>query len=184
VVEFLWDVERERGSDEARDLAAIANFAQFAGSHGVFENLGEKDLLLYACLWLPEHASSGAEAVRSFAALAEFAAWAEERHEVLLATALAHTREGLAKSLPRVCSANARLRTRLGPLREGGEMLGFVGGAVARTPKGEERAVTMEREAAEFVEPGDFLRAEKAAGTALRVVCVYPPQTARLAELA
>ncbi|HUR28800.1 MAG TPA: hypothetical protein VM509_11480, partial [Planctomycetota bacterium] len=183
VVEFLWDIERERGADAARALAPIANFAAFANSLGVFENLGERDLLMYACLWLPERASSAAEAARSFEALVEFSNWAEERHEVRLAAALEPTRTGLAENLPRVAEANSRLRARLGPLQEGGEMLGFEGGRVARTPRGEEREVTLPKEATQFVEPGDFLRAERTAGPELRVVCIYPPQTARLGEL-
>jgi len=184
VVEFLWDVERERGAEAARQLAAIANFAQFAGSHGVFENLAERDLLLYCCLWLPERAATAADAARSFAALVEFAAWAEQQHEVALASALEPTRAALEQSLPRVCTANARLRARLGGLREGGEMLGYEGGSAARTSKGEERQVAMEAGAVAFVEPGDFLRVQTAPGGQLRVVCVYPPQTARLGELA
>ncbi|MEO6709697.1 MAG: hypothetical protein ABI054_02370, partial [Planctomycetota bacterium] len=183
VIEFLWDIERERGADAARELAGIANFAEYAKAQGVFENLGERDLLLFACLWLPEHASSGDEVARWFHALVEFSSWAEDRHEVRLANALEGRRADLARSLPRVCDANARLRARFGPLAPGGEMLGFEGGRVARTPRGEERVVSMPKDAANFVEPGDFLRAEAAVGGEMRVVCVYPPQTARLGEL-
>jgi hypothetical protein len=183
VIEFLWDIERERGAQAARELAAIANFAQFAASHGVFENLAERDLLLFCCLWLPERATSGSDAARSFQALLEFAAWAQEQHEVNLKTALEPLREALAASLPRVCNANARLRKRLGPLPEGGEMLGFEGGSIARSPQGDEREVSMEADAVPYVEPGDFLRARPAVGGKLQVVCVYPPQTARLGEL-
>lgn len=184
VVEFLWDIERERGADAARQLAAIANFAHFAASQGVFENLAERDLLLYCCLWLPERASSATEAERSFAALVEFASWAEQHHEVMLASVLEPVREGLARSLPRVCTANSRLRARLGSLSEGGEMLGFEGGRVARTSKGDVREIGIEASAADSIEPGDFLRAQPAADKTLRVVCVYPPQTERLGQLA
>jgi hypothetical protein len=183
VIEFLWDVERERGADTARELAAIANFAEYGQSLGVFENLGERDLLLYACLWLPERANSGDDAARSFRALVEFANWAEDRHEVRLASALEPTRAALAQSLQRVCSANARLRARHGQLVVAGELLGFEGGRVARTPRGEPREVSVPKDAAPFIEPGDFMRAEPTSGAELRVVCVYPPQTARLAEL-
>ena len=183
VIEFLWDMERERGPEAARPLAAIANFATFAQAHGVFENLGERDLLMFTCLWLPERAQDAAEAERSFHALVEFATWAEEQHAVSLASALAPSREGLASSLPRVCAANARLRARLGALREGGEMLGYEGGSAARSSQGEARAVAIAKEAAGHVEAGDYLRAEKTAGSEWRVVCVYPPQTAKLAEL-
>ncbi len=183
VIEFLWDMERERGAEAARPLAAIANFAQFAQAQGVFENLGERDLLMFACLWLPERAQDAAEAERSFHALVEFATWAEEQHAVSLASALAPSREGLASSLPRVCAANARLRARLGKLHEGGEMLGYEGGSAARSSQGEARAVAIAKEAAAHVEAGDFLRAEKTPGSEWRVVCVYPPQTSKLAGL-
>ncbi len=183
VIEFLWDMERERGAEAARPLAAIANFAQFAMAQGVFENLGERDLLMFACLWLPERAQDAAEAERSFNALVEFAAWAEEQHAVSLASALAPSREGLANALPRVCAANARLRARLGKLHEGGEMLGYEGGSAARSSKGEARAVAIAKEAAAHVEAGDYLRAEKTAESEWRVVCVYPPQISKLADL-
>ena len=183
VIEFLWDIERERGAAAARELAAIANFAAYAESHGVFENLGERELLLYACLWLPEHASSGADATRWFQALVEFSAWAESQHEVSLSTALETTRAALAQSLPRVCNANAVLRARFGALSAGGEMLGFEGGRSARTPRGEQRELSLPKDAAPFVEPGDFMRTQATAGTELRVVCVYPPELKRLGEL-
>jgi hypothetical protein len=130
-----------------------------------------------------QRASSSDEAARSFEALVEFSRWAEDRHEVQLAAALERSRVGLAQDLPRVAEANARLRARLGPLQEGGEMLGFEGGRVARTPSGDEREVTLAKDAAPFVEPGDFLRAERTAGTELRVICIYPPQTTRLGQL-
>ncbi len=183
VIEFLWDMDRERGSATARPLAAIANFSEFGRSYGVFENLGERDLLLFACLWLPERAPSAAEALRWLHSLVEFSRWSEERHGVALATALEHTRADLERSLARVCSANVALRTRWGDMVPGGEMLTYAGGGLARNPQGESRSVEIADAAAEFLEVGDFLRAQPAAASALRVVCVYPPQTARLAEL-
>jgi hypothetical protein len=61
-------------------------------------------------------------------------------------------------------------------------MLGYEGESTARTARGEPRAVSLLEKARAFVEPGDFLRAQRV-GSELRVVCVYPPQTARLADL-
>ena len=183
VVEFLWEMDRERGAAAARPLAAIANFAQFAEERSVFENLGERDLLLYACLWLPEHAPSGDEASRWFVALGEFCDWAEAQHGVLLSTALSASRAGLAEALPRAVELNGVLRGPRKALQSGGEMAVYEAPGLARTSRGEPRPILAPAEFLARLAPGDFLRLKPAAGESFDVLCVYPPQTARLANL-
>ena len=183
VVEFLWEMERERGAAVAQSLASIANFAQFAADRGVFENLGEKDLLMYACLWIPEHAGSSAEARRWLESLVAFASWAEEEQGVALARALDPTREGLTRALPRIADANARLAAG-GEAQAGGEMVVYSGGDRAQSVRGEELGLRLTAPVAERLQPGDFLRVAREADGRFRVRCVYPPETARLGEIA
>jgi hypothetical protein len=190
VEEFLWEIERERGPEEARRLDRVRSFGRFGERIGVFENLGARDLLLYSALWLPEQGglSSPEEATETLAALREFCLWAEERHEVALGRALEPLLPGLMESLPRITQANRLLGSRLreSPEKAGeSALLEYVaprpgGRSAARDTKGREHEVRVQPEIARLLQPGDRLRSQRDGQGSWQAVCFYPPETGQL----
>ena len=102
VDEFLWEVEREEGSQRANRYACLRSFGRFGERIGVFEELSSDDLLRYATFWILEERAlaSPAEAERLIEALCAFCTWTEEAHEMTLARDFAPTLDSLARSLP------------------------------------------------------------------------------------
>lgn len=187
IIEFLWDVERERGPAAARELAAIANFAQHAPPQVVFEDLGLRELLLYACLALPERAPNAAEARRWWRALVDFCEWTERCHDVPLARALEPLKSELETALERVATINEALRRKAGgaggakgPL----ELCAYQGDGLARDPRGDSIQVELDGSWSAALTAGDLLRVQRSTprSSLATVLCVYPPQAAKLAE--
>jgi hypothetical protein len=185
VDEFLWEIEREHGADEARTLAPIAKFAQFGAHIGVFENLGAHDLLLFAAVWLPERGGlrDAHQARAVLNALRRFCAWTQESQDVALLDAYSGHVEALEASLPRLVDANA-LRAEAASDPSRGTLYEFVrregARATLRDRLGNEHQLGLDAALSSKLEPGDWLRASVEGDVAL-VHCCYPPQMAQLA---
>ncbi|MCZ6598836.1 MAG: hypothetical protein O7B99_14455 [Planctomycetota bacterium] len=182
VAEFLWDVERERGAEEAAHYEAFKSFARFASAIGVFENLGRRDLLDFAARWLldEKEVESAEEARVSLAALREFCRWSEERHQVPLWTSFGDTLERLEASLPRLVEARHHCvdgfdeDSMLYEYDVDGTEPVLIGADDAR------HSVRLDREIAALLVPGDLLFAIIPARGEARVFACYPPELAEL----
>jgi hypothetical protein len=186
IEEFLWETEAERGSRARDELEIIRSFGPFAAHIGVFENLRAKDLLAYTCYWLPEsdRLENADAARRLLRALERFCAWVEDRHELPLHSEFKTTLHGLQSSLPRVTEANRR-RTRGADRSQGElhELVGFDGRrAELRDRAGVELSASIDPLLAEWLRPGDRLRARRQPDGQLAVYCVYPPESRRLSD--
>lgn len=188
VDEFLWEQERECGTATAERYASLRRFSAFGASIGVFENLRERDLLLFTTIWLPEQGAltSNHEALRTLESLEAFCGWAETQHEVALKTALSGFLHGLKRSLPRVTEANLRLPGAGATRPSGGTVLEVTsvdesGVARARDGHAAEHELEIAPDASSYLRPGDRVRAEPVASGRWRVLCCYPPESARLA---
>jgi hypothetical protein len=182
VEEYLWELELERGSAAARAHSGLRKFSSFGEPFGVFENLGARELLLFACVWLPERGElrGAAEARQVLEALREFCRWCEESQDVPLYSAYRSSLEPLERTLPRIAEANlhrARATAK-------GEMyvLSEVAPEGARVVDagGREHQVRIAAQILRHLEPGDRLRGELASGGALKILCSYPPESAVL----
>lgn len=119
VEEFLWDVEREQGAARAHQLAPLRALGEYAHDIGVFEDLGRLRLLDFGARWLLEETELGAAELGAVLdALAEFCAWAEERHELPLAREFGTPLRALRQSVPRLAAARGSLAR-----AAGGELL-------------------------------------------------------------
>jgi hypothetical protein len=185
VEEFLWEVEREHGANEARQLAPISKFAQFGAHIGVFENMGAHDLLLFAAVWLPERGGlrDADQASAVLSALKRFCAWSQESQDVALLDAYSGHVEPLEPALPRLIEANA-LRDEATSDPSRGVLYEFLRRdgtrATLRDRQGDEHQLELDSKLAGKLEPGDWLRAS-VEGDVARVHCCYPPQMAQLA---
>jgi hypothetical protein len=108
VEEFLWDEGRERGLEAAQRCQSLRGLGRSAADVTVFESLGPRELIDFAGRWVfdvgglrdPEDAAALVEC------LARFCRWAEENHDVPIATSFAPALARLRASLPRLASAN------------------------------------------------------------------------------
>ncbi|MCK6446230.1 MAG: hypothetical protein L6Q99_07550 [Planctomycetes bacterium] len=108
VEEFLWETEREHGAEVARAFESIRHLAAFGQSIGVFENLGPRELLTYATVWLPERGElvDAAAARQALVALRAFCDWAAERQGLDVDEDFRVRLGALEESLPRIATAN------------------------------------------------------------------------------
>lgn len=189
IEEFLWEAENEHGRQARDELAIVQSFGQFAANVGVFENLRERDLLAYTCYWLPEsdRIENADAARRLLRALDRFCAWAEDLHEVPLHSEFKATLHSLQSSLPRVVEANRR-RTR-GADRSQGELYEFTGASkpdnrevMLLDRSGGEHSAAIDPLLADWLRPGDRLRARRQEDGQLAVYCCYPPESRGLSE--
>ena len=183
--EFLWETSAERGPSAARELESLRSFGRFASGVGVFDNLGARDLLAYTCYWLPEsdELENAEDAQRTLTALQSFCRWAEEQQQVPLFTGFKSALARLNDSLPRIAEANRR-RTRTSD-RGQGELftclaVGDGSAARLRDKAGDEHAVEIDPMLAEWLRPGDRLRARRLDDGRLAVYCCYPPEAQAL----
>jgi hypothetical protein len=190
IEEFLWETGTEHGGHIRDELEIVQSFGQFAENIGVFENLSTKDLLTYTCYWLPEsdRLENADAARRLLRALDRFCAWVEAQHELPLHSEFKATLHSLQSSLPRVMEANRR-RTR-GADRTQGELYEFTavsdGGerqATLRDREGSEHSASIDPLLADWLRPGDRLRARRQTDGQLAVYCCYPPESRGLSEL-
>ena len=182
VVEFLWQTDREHGTELAARYRVLESFARFGAEYGVFENLGRRELLGYCTLWLPEQGglASADEARATLAALRAFCAWASAEQQVELEQAYETFRAGVERSLPRVTEANACREG--GP--EGGDsrVLAYEDGGRARDAQGHSVDLRLPAGMADWLAEDDLVRVARAEDGSWCVRCVYPPEGALLAE--
>lgn len=184
VEEFLWEraASGEAESERASDLLRL--LGRYGESVGVFENLGGRDLLVFASWWVLEHGDlrDADDAVALLDVLERFCAWAESEHEVALHTDFAARIASLRETLPRAVEAARRHAD--DAAGDTGELYEFVsaisgGRATVRDRSGDEPSLAL-GPLAEELERGDLLRARRGDDDALRVYCVYPPEAAEL----
>ncbi|HEX6882557.1 MAG TPA: hypothetical protein VF530_04195 [Planctomycetota bacterium] len=173
VEEFLWDVEREQGGARARGLAPLRKLGEYAQDIGVFEDLGRLRLLDFSARWLlDETGLAGPELGAVLDALAEFCAWAEERHELPLAREFGTPLAALRQSVPRLAAARAGLSR-----AAGGELFAVValrGERVElRSLEGAPLALPVPAELRAHLRVGDWLRL---AGEGRGIAAVYPAE--------
>jgi len=181
VEEFLWETEASQGPTERRSHEGLRVFGRYASHVGVFENLGQREVLAFAAFWLPEsrELATVGEARRMVRALTAFAAWSDEQQGLeLLSGDLGDRLERLERNLPRAVTANAALP---GVSGEEGELFEYRGPAGQERARvgdfhGSEREVRFEPRLLELLEPGDLFRGHTAEDGNFVVSCCYPPE--------
>lgn len=186
VEEYLWECASQGRAEDERSAEHLRLFGRFAEPVGVFENLGPRDLLVFASWWVLEHDALNDEtdAQSLLAALERFCRWAEDEHEVSLYTDFAPRLGGLRETLPR--AVRAKRRHALDAGEDTGELYEFIGEtgegrAKVRDQSGDEPLLELGPLAKELAR-GDLLRARRSADDALAVYCIYPPEAAELSK--
>ena len=180
VEEFLWETERSRGADAAQRLAVIRAFSEFGAGHGVFENLGARDLILFASVWLAERGQlrNAAEARAMLAALREFCAWAQDSQDVELLRAYDEHLPPLEESLPRLVEANRWCLDGSGRRSEVFECVEVNrASARLRDHHGEEFLAALDSRVLAALRAGDRLRGARSANGACDVFRCYPAES-------
>lgn len=108
VEEFLWDTGRVVDAESIAALAILRLLSEFGQPIGVFEALGERELMVFCGCWLLEgrHLSGAAQAEQLLAGLEAFCTWVEEQHQHPLATKFGGGLASFKESLPRLAEAN------------------------------------------------------------------------------
>lgn len=186
VEEFLWERTAQGSPEQDRAAEHLRQLGRFAEPVGVFENLGPRDLLVFASWWVLENdvLEDEADSQTFIAVLERFCQWAEAEHEVSLYTDFAPRLGALRENLPRAVRAKRRHARAAG--EDTGELYEFLGltgdgRAKVRDQSGDEPALELGPLAAELAQ-GDLLRARRGADDALAVYCVYPPEAAELSK--
>ncbi len=188
VEEFLWEASTREGDAAAVRHANLRDLGRATEHVGVFENLGPRDLLVYAGWWLPETGTlAGADDARArIASLAAFCHWAEREHELKLHSEFQPTLARLGDSLPRIAEANER-RTR-GARRDEGELFELLKledeRVQLRSKSDRVLAARIEPDLASWLRPGDRVRGSVRDQERLAVYCCYPPEVAALTQAA
>ncbi|MCE9594994.1 MAG: hypothetical protein K8S98_12465 [Planctomycetes bacterium] len=182
VEEFLWETEQEQGVEAARALAPIRKFADYGQGIGVFENLGLRDLMTFAAVWLPERGElADADAARAtLAALRTFCAWAIERQGSEHLAAFGAKLDSLEQSLPRIVDANrflAERRDGVGELFEVVE-LGTDAEVVLQNDRGVRARKALPAEVVARLVPGDRVRAVAERDGRFTALRCYPRESA------
>jgi hypothetical protein len=177
VEEFLWELGREQGEETAErhaQLRELGSFATQVEGLGVFENLGARELGLFASSWAVERGlyPDASSALAMLDALAAFCAWVEQAHEHPLVEEFTSDLEELRRSLPRLAEANSLLGTD-GPPGPGSTMgeLELEDG----TPRVAGRTLTLPEGVLAHLEGGDLVRVRDGADGALLAERCFPP---------
>jgi hypothetical protein len=181
IEEFLWDVEREAGADQARRLSGLRRLGRYAADLGVFEELGGRHLLDFSARWLLDQGElAGPEdAHEVLDGLAAFCRWSEERHRHPLWTEFGATLEALRAPVARLVLRSA---ARTSDPHESGELhrlvrLGEQDATVADLAGGERR-VPLGPGEGEHLQVGDLVRVPARADA--RLGPAYPGDLLRL----
>ncbi len=182
VTEFLWETEREQGTAAAREFAGVQAFADFARDYGVFDNMGSRELVLFAAVWLPERRvlRNADEATRMLRALRAFCGWSQTTQEVPLLDAYSASIQPLEESLPRLVEANRWCPAQADAVRS--DIFEFVAArdqsqALIRDRHGDEFPVELDTRVVRALRPGDRLRAQRESD-AFALLCCYPAESA------
>lgn len=186
VEEFLWETEREHGTDAARAVEPIRHLAAFGQSIGVFENLGPRELLTFATVWLPERGElvDAAAARQALVALRAFCDWAVQRQGLELDDDFRARLGSLDESLPRIATANRFVDVggaQRGELCEV-KSISDAGIVELTNPAGLLRNATPRRELVAQLQSGDRVRAHVELDGRVVVRCCYPRECAAVLE--
>ena len=192
VAEFLWEVSLASdgpANDTERQAwsEGLGLFAEYTSNIGVFENLGERELLGFLTFWLPEsrRLQEGARASEVARAMDAFARWAQREHEVvMLAGELAEGLDELREALARAVDANAQLAATADATGELFEYCGSPqsGSGMIRDEQGEERQIALDAALLALLNEGDLLRGYTSDEGVFVVGCCYPPQARGLRQ--
>lgn len=184
VEEFLWETERTRGSAASAECQVVRAFAEFGQDYGVFENLGARELVLFASIWLAERRvlRTPAEARAMLSALREFCSWAQETQGVALLDAYVESLVPLEESLPRLVEANRWCAPDSNSGSEMFDVSSCAGSCVAlRDHSGSEFEIELDPRMVAALRSGDRVRAARRSSGACEVYRCYPEQSARIA---
>jgi hypothetical protein len=187
IEEFLWETEQTLGPELRAEHEVLRLFGTYSANVGVFENLGHRDVLSFACFWIPEsrQLKSGVEAKNLAAAMLEFTSWAASTQGVeLLEEDLPECLAALQESLPRAVVANSLVERDETGSGELFEYLGVTQGALARIRDAQEleREVELDQPLLSQLTAGDLFRGYTGEDGAFVVACCYPPEAAKLRQ--
>jgi hypothetical protein len=174
VEEFLWEVGREEGAEQAGRLGILRSLGEYARDISVFEELGPERLLDFSARWMLDEGrlAGPAQSGALMDALAAYCKWCEERHDVPLWSQFGKTLDSLRDSLPR----HALLRQD-NTAGEGGGAFRVVriwdGTALARDAAGRERSIDLTARQEEHLRPGDIVRLAAEGGSTV-LGATYP----------
>jgi hypothetical protein len=178
VEEFLWDEERQGGRAAADKARILRGLGRSAAELSLFESLGSRELVDYACRWSIEvdRLREPTDAERLVDALARFCAWAEENHDVPLQRAMAEILPRLRASLPRLARANRACTAE--PVERAGAWYAFEqrrGASEAELVdlKGAPSEANVDPEVLEHLRPGDWIRGRRE-GPEFHVAACHP----------
>lgn len=175
IEEFLWEMERERGPEQARSWGVLRVLGEYASDIGVFEELGPARLLDFSARWVLDESGLGdSKAVESLLeSLEAFCRWCEERQELPLWSQFGATLAGLRDSLPR----HVQLRRVTTASGRGAYRVQRVGedAILVSDEKGNEKPVAITREQASHLRAGDLVRVFRGEG-GTRLGESYPPE--------
>jgi hypothetical protein len=181
IEEFLWEVEREEGPEQAARRQGLRRLGRYAVEIGVFEELGPRQLLDFSARWLLDQGElSGPEEARELLdGLAAFCRWCEERQQHPLWTGFGATLEALHASVARLA---ARSVPHGSAPEEAGEIHRLIGlGEASATVvdlAGHERQVPLRPEERAHLAVGDLVRVPSRSGAKLGAA--YPGELLRL----
>jgi len=188
VEEFLWDAER-MGTPVAR--YALEPFAQFAAKFGLFEELGQRDILSFATFWVLERGvlQDARQAEETLLALEAFCRWAEQEHSLNLHSALEAEWAGLRNNLPRVTEINSRWASpsahALEDTADPGQLFALRDATIPEACQvidraGQVHTAKLPVELCQQLRPGDHLRARIDLHGVPEILCIYPPEASAL----
>lgn len=182
VEEFLWEMERTATPIPSSSRALLQSFGRVASHIGVFENLRARDVLEFACRWLPEAGALPTEAAACDAieTMHAFCAWADQTQGTTLAAPTQPAVERLRTSLPRVTRVNVQLPSAASATI--GHLYTCVEPATettwsVRDLTGVLHAARLPAHIASHLREGDRVRGELRADGELRALRCYPPAT-------
>lgn len=180
VEEFLWEMEHTATRIPPNARTVLESFGRFASHIGVFENVRPRDVLEFACRWLPEAGALPSEAAArdSIDALHAFCKWADHAQGAMLGAPAQSALDRLRVSLPRVTSVNMRLSTAdtksIGQLYTCMEIVADTT-CTLRDLMGALHSARLPAQVAPNLRAGDRVRGELHADGELRVLRCYPP---------
>ncbi|MFN0245096.1 MAG: hypothetical protein ACKVWV_19610 [Planctomycetota bacterium] len=180
VEEFLWEMNHTATRMPSNARTVLESFGRFSSHIGVFENLRPRDVLEFACRWLPEAGALPTEAAARDAieTLHAFCTWADQAQGATLAAPTHSALDRLRVNLPRVTSVNVRLSTAdtdpIGQLYTCTEIVADTT-CTLRDLVGALHSARLPACVAPNLCAGDRVRGELRADGELRVLRCYPP---------
>lgn len=165
VEEFLWEIEREQGSERARSWGVLRELGNYGRDIGVLEELGRTRLLDFSARWVLDESGlrKSAEVEALLEALTAFCQWCEERHDLPLRRQFGETLDLLRASVPR--HLLLRQHSTAGPGRGAYRVVRIDPGvALVKDDRGAQQAVDVTVSQSDHLREGDVVRLTVAGG--------------------